>query len=327
MRTQKAIWLTTFIFSMCGIIFVLFNSPEIVLQDRTRISLVIIGLFVLFLIINISNTVSIFSEWKKINEAAPPEYDYNNKEIIFKGEGLLKENILNVLETYEHLLEGGVDQKPSVDHLRNRLYRKESIVNLGSGLMITLGLIGTIMGLILSMSGLEQVMNSIGNADSGMVSGLQNALSGMGTAFYTTLFGALLGGIILKILSHATGNMMDEIIEIVSLRTEMCVIPFLRKDPIARLEKEFKSTEKLSQMARNMIQENLEIYQKAGETMTHLNYSLQGLKEGLPQANLKELSDNLSSSFHSIEQTLAQMNSNIEKLLHSPSRKGRWNLS
>ena len=67
--------------------------------------------------------------------------------------------------------------------------------------MITVGLLGTIIGLILTIDGISSVLGAAGENYSDMVEGLNNTVQGMGTAFYTTLFGGLLGGVILKALS------------------------------------------------------------------------------------------------------------------------------
>ena len=67
--------------------------------------------------------------------------------------------------------------------------------------MITIGLLGTIIGLILTIDGISSVLGAAGENYADMVIGLNNTVQGMGTAFYTTLFGGLLGGVILKALS------------------------------------------------------------------------------------------------------------------------------
>lgn len=59
-------------------------------------------------------------------------------------------------------------------------------------LFVTMGLLGTFLGLSLSVSSLSQLLGSTSdwqNALNNMGSGLLEALSGMGVAFYTSLFG------------------------------------------------------------------------------------------------------------------------------------------
>ena len=80
---------------------------------------------------------------------------------------------------------------------------KGRVDNLGvvSGMLITIGLLGTVIGLIITISGLDTVLQSNSADFATMKAGLNETVSGMGTAFYTTFFGALLGGVVLKVLA------------------------------------------------------------------------------------------------------------------------------
>ncbi len=69
-------------------------------------------------------------------------------------------------------------------------------------LLITLGLIGTVVGLTLTLTGLTGSLQSLGQDQDQLMQGLRSAMSGMGTAFYTTLLGSVLGGVLLRIYGH-----------------------------------------------------------------------------------------------------------------------------
>lgn len=73
-------------------------------------------------------------------------------------------------------------------------------------LLITLGLIGTVMGLTLTLTGLTSSLDALGQDQDLLLAGLRQAMSGMGTAFYTTLLGAVLGGVLLRIFALITEN-------------------------------------------------------------------------------------------------------------------------
>ena len=78
----------------------------------------------------------------------------------------------------------------------------ERFLNNAVSLFVTLGLLGTFLGLSLSVSSLSELLGSTAdwqNALNNMGSGLLSALSGMGVAFYTSLFGVACS-IILTIL-------------------------------------------------------------------------------------------------------------------------------
>jgi hypothetical protein len=75
-----------------------------------------------------------------------------------------------------------------------------------AGLMVTLGLIGTILGLIISVAGLETVMTQVGVASKNIFGGVKETIQGMAIAFYATLFGAVLGAVVLRMLSLSLIN-------------------------------------------------------------------------------------------------------------------------
>lgn len=78
-------------------------------------------------------------------------------------------------------------------------------------LLITLGLIGTVAGLTLTLTGLTSSLDALGQDQAQLLSGLRGAMSGMGTAFYTTLLGAVLGGVLLRIFAHIDENGVESL--------------------------------------------------------------------------------------------------------------------
>lgn len=71
-------------------------------------------------------------------------------------------------------------------------------------LLITLALVGTVVGLTMVLTGLTGSLNALGYDQELMLSGLRKAMSGMGTAFYTTLLGIVLGGVLLRVFAQIT---------------------------------------------------------------------------------------------------------------------------
>lgn len=78
-------------------------------------------------------------------------------------------------------------------------------------LLITLGLIGTVAGLTLTLTGLTSSLDALGQDQAQLLAGLRGAMSGMGTAFYTTLLGAVLGGVLLRIFAHIDENGVESL--------------------------------------------------------------------------------------------------------------------
>lgn len=98
--------------------------------------------------------------------------------------------------------------QPDVETLLNvelSVYeRVNHTIEVLGNLLITLGLIGTVMGLTMTLSGLSGSLDALGHDQEMLLSGLRHAMAGMGTAFYTTLLGAVLGGILLRMFAQLT---------------------------------------------------------------------------------------------------------------------------
>ena len=84
------------------------------------------------------------------------------------------------------------------------------MVSIAAGLVISMGLLGTVVGLIMSISGLGSMVENIGLSRTTMMGALKATVSGMGTAFYTTFFGAL-GGLILRAVAVSQLNSLSEL--------------------------------------------------------------------------------------------------------------------
>jgi len=185
--------------------------------DNTGTTWLILFLFILALNINIFNTIKIYSEFAKLK----------------RSDGIFKEHIDNLESAANKKL--SIDQDFSLSLIENRLLRRESWVQLFANLLVTLGMIGTVLGLTASMKGLSQAMSSIGLSaasevtSSNTISGLSDALSGMSSAFITTLAGAVLGGFFLKLLSHSTTNLIEDLLDNIRYKAEVENIPNLQK--------------------------------------------------------------------------------------------------
>ncbi|NNJ71202.1 MAG: hypothetical protein HKP10_07950 [Kiritimatiellales bacterium] len=93
-----------------------------------------------------------------------------------------------------------IDVRTLVSAYGGKVRARVDNVGVISGMLITIGLLGTVVGLIITISGLDMVLQSNSADFATMKAGLTKTVSGMGTAFYTTFFGALLGGVVLKVL-------------------------------------------------------------------------------------------------------------------------------
>lgn len=126
------------------------------------------------------------------------------------------------------LRDSTIHQDNLVEVVLARLHARNRVVELLASVLITLGLIGTILGLLLSVGGLGRVLQ--GGTDFEEVRGaMQETVSGLGTAFYTTLFGAVTGGVILRILTSVIEAHIVRFVAHMSELAEVHVLPAMRR--------------------------------------------------------------------------------------------------
>lgn len=121
-------------------------------------------------------------------------------------------------------------QDSLVTLLYSRLMARAKIVEILSSVLVSLGLIGTILGLISMTSGLSQTMDSLSGGDAGsLLLGMRQTMSGLGTAFYTTLVGALFGSVVLRVLNNVYTSNVDHLVSYVASTAEVRIVPRLKQ--------------------------------------------------------------------------------------------------
>lgn len=172
-------------------------------QDPSRITWLIMGLFLLSLIASFVVTFMVTQE----------SFRAADLDKIARGGGLKAITIRSTkraADRFFHAMHSTLERKGSVDvdtllHVELASYeRTNHTIEVVGNLLITLGLIGTVMGLTLTLTGLTGSLDALGHDQEMLLSGLRKAMSGMGTAFYTTLLGAVLGGVILRMFAQIT---------------------------------------------------------------------------------------------------------------------------
>jgi biopolymer transport protein ExbB/TolQ len=122
-------------------------------------------------------------------------------------------------EAYRAALRAGVDARVAADALKAKLIERLGFIRFASGAAVTLGLIGTVVGFIHALGGVDPAGASDAASIGPMVATL---IEGMGIALYTTLVGSAAG--IWLTLNHrllATGaaNLYTAIVEGVTCST------------------------------------------------------------------------------------------------------------
>ncbi|NIR29906.1 MAG: MotA/TolQ/ExbB proton channel family protein [Gammaproteobacteria bacterium] len=119
-------------------------------------------------------------------------------------------------KAYLDAIRRGVDPRVAAEALRTKLLQRVAFAKQLSGTLVTLGLVGTVIGFIIALSGVDP--SQVGDASSigPMVAKL---IEGMGVALYTTLVGACFGiwaAINHQLLATGASNLFTAILEAVS---------------------------------------------------------------------------------------------------------------
>lgn len=125
----------------------------------------------------------------------------------------------------------GLSQDNLIEILNTRLLSRNRLTELFASILVTLGLIGTIIGLVIMMNGLTEVLLNEGAGPTlipALVDAETGPLQGLGVAFITTLIGAVLGGVILRVLTNIVDASVMEYTTHIAELTEVYVLPYLR---------------------------------------------------------------------------------------------------
>ncbi|VGO22787.1 MotA/TolQ/ExbB proton channel family protein [Pontiella sulfatireligans] len=170
--------------------------------DETGMSIVIAAVFGAGLVISFLAARKLHSEWgvlKRITET----------NALPKGSGDDIAGVFNKLNGYKTKGEK-VDIHTAIETYHAKHNSQVRSVSIMAALVISMGLLGTVVGLIMSISGLGGMVENIGLSRLTMMEALKTTVSGMGTAFYTTFFGAL-GGLILRAVAVSQLNSLSEL--------------------------------------------------------------------------------------------------------------------
>ena len=247
------------------------NVWEFVGQDPSRITWLIMGLFVLGLMGSFALTMMVTQEAYRAQQLENAARQGGLQAISI---GSLK----RAADRFFQSLKSTVDSKgqPEVEtllHVELAVYERIShTVEVIGNLLITLGLIGTVMGLTLTLTGLTSSLDALGHDQEQLLAGLRKAMAGMGTAFYTTLLGAALGGILLRVFAqitqHGVEGLHDNLLRICMVYCSSDYTPSLEKDVrllnaeiqaldnnMAQLQQVFQNSQEVMKQFRNEVRQ------------------------------------------------------------------------
>ena len=189
-------------------------------EDQSRITWIIMGLFVLGVAISFSLAVSITNEAIRTAQLGR----------IARKSGLLGIEVPHPDRAVERFFFSLKDvlaknSQPDIEVLLDielSTYNRTShAVEVIGNVLITLGLIGTVIGLTYTLAGLSSSLDALGQDQQRLISGLRKAMGGMGTAFYTTLLGSVLGGVLLRVFALITDHGIDGLTDIIK---KICIV-------------------------------------------------------------------------------------------------------
>jgi len=186
------------------IYFSIYHDTDVlafVQSDTSRITWAILGLFAVGIVTSLALTLLLTRESVKVDEL---------EDLASKGgwQGIVDAPKSGSVDRFFHAIQtivqrnGEVNVEALVDVEFAMYQRAAHALEIIGNLLITLGLVGTVVGLTLTLSGLTGSLEALGQNQDQLMSGLRSAMAGMGTAFYTTLLGSVLGGVLLRIYGH-----------------------------------------------------------------------------------------------------------------------------
>jgi hypothetical protein len=114
--------------------------------------------------------------------------------------------------------------------------------------------------------------------------GLNQALGGMASAFLTTLFGAVLGGVCLKLLCGCTECFTEELVDRLELVTEARVLPHLRASPTALIQRREREFHKRVEQMESLATLEFERLGKLSKRIDEIAASFQRMAESMKRA-------------------------------------------
>jgi hypothetical protein len=191
----------------------LYHDTEVwsfVKQDPSRITWAILGLFALGVLGSLMLTLILTLESVKVDHL-----EHIAKQRGWRGieESRKKLCVANFFRSLRTIIgnNGELDLPALVDVEFSVYQRAAHGLEIIGNLLITLGLVGTVVGLTMTLTGLTGSLEALGQDQDQLMSGLRHAMSGMGTAFYTTLLGSVLGGVLLRIFAHIDEHAVESL--------------------------------------------------------------------------------------------------------------------
>jgi Zn-finger nucleic acid-binding protein len=229
-RDPSREWLIYFAIISCLVVFAAGRYMlAAVVHDESYLCVVIFCLFLLGLLINYQGIRRLRNEYVCAAVCMLSFRRSGFDEVsVGPAAGILHQHIMDLSEIAKH--DNNFTQDGLITLLYSKMMSHAKIVDILSGVLVTLGLIGTIVGLISMTNGLSDTLASLGDDGKAteLLTGMRSTMSGLGTAFNTTLVGAILGSVVLRILNNVYASNVDRLVTYVAATSEVNIVPKLK---------------------------------------------------------------------------------------------------
>lgn len=197
--------------AVCVTVFIqLYHSSDImsfIQQDQLHVTWVLVAVFGLGVLVSFVHVTLLTFEWFSSSRL-------QNRLIRHGLQGVKLERFRatsRLIESIQHIDHSGgkVDLSALSTVEFSSHMRMSRVVGLMGSLLITMGLVGTVLGLTMTLTGLNGALANISSDGMAMLLGIRSAMEGMGMAFYTTLLGSIMGGILLRVFAYITDNSIE----------------------------------------------------------------------------------------------------------------------
>lgn len=297
---------------------------EIFKTDKSGISYITIFLFIFAIIKNFLHINTIGNEFTFLNQISS---QFNLENLPQNTKSIFISHIKNLKNIRGKSKENTISQDNMIEIINAKLSSKGYLVELLSNILVTLGLIGTIVGLIITISGLGKVMTNVGGDNSAILGGMQTSISGMGVAFYTTLVGAILGGVNLRILNSFANNKGKLLLSEIAEFSEINILPLLETKKESSEYKEWtENLIKLNNQINGFIDKfNVSINNVYNDGFNKINNNLNKFNESLTEIKSTSISyaEKVKNEFTSID--LSEINNAVNLLSNLTKQIQDWN--
>ena len=193
-------------------------------SDRSRLCIVITGLFLVGVVKNALDVRFIQRELDLANqqlvaiEAAPGVHMFLRACI----PGVFRDHVASLFEIYRR--DNLISQDNLVSLLQLKLQARIRLTQQLASVIVTLGLVGTVVGLVFAVQPMADAFKPGGDIKTSMA----QTMDSMKTAFYTTLFGAVMGGVALRVLSSLVQSQSESLVGHIAELCEVHLIPAMR---------------------------------------------------------------------------------------------------